>query len=49
MQDDSAVTALRAFKQENAPENAQKPGFYSFSSSESRTFRAGTTVEMACL
>jgi hypothetical protein len=44
VQDYRAIAALGAFKQEDAPEK-----FYSFSSSESRTFRAGTTVEMACL
>ncbi len=44
MQDDSAVAALGAFKQWSASSEC-----YSVSSSKTRTFRAGTTVEMACL
>jgi hypothetical protein len=40
MQDYRAVTALCPVKQGIA---------YSFSSSSTRTLRAGTTVEMACL
>ena len=44
VQDDRAITALGAFKQWGASIEC-----YSVSSSRTRTFRAGTTVEMACL